>query len=194
MGTAKVDLLKAEELANKIVKHISPAMVRCQVAGSVRRKKPVVGDIEIVGLPADGEELVRLLGEVGTPIKPGVPGVVPWPLKPSGKYMRLHLPEIGCNLDLFNAHELNWGGVLLMRTGSGVDAKGNTFNGFTPGIFSRWKKMSGGGRMIGCQPTRPSGEQLPLREEQDFFDLLGLDFIPPHERVDRRVIKRYVRQ
>ena len=132
MGTAKVDLLKAEELANKIVKHISPAMVRCQVAGSVRRKKPVVGDIEIVGLPADGEELVRLLGEVGTPIKPGVPGVVPWPLKPSGKYMRLHLPEIGCNLDLFNAHELNWGGVLLMRTGSGVDAKGNTFNGFTP--------------------------------------------------------------
>lgn len=194
MGTAKIELGKARELADRIAAHISPAMARCEVAGSVRRSKPVVGDIEIVGLPADGERLVRLLGEVGQPIKPGVPGVVPWDLKADAKYMRLHLPELGCNLDLFNAHELNWGGLLLMRTGSGVDPKGNSFMGFTPGIFSYWKKLSGGGRMVGCQPQRPDGELLPLCEEEDFFDLLGMGFVPPEERVSKAVIKKYVRE
>jgi DNA polymerase/3'-5' exonuclease PolX len=193
MGTAKVELEEARKLAESIRAHITPAMARCEVAGSVRREKPEVGDIELVGLPADGELLCRLLSEVGQPIKPGVPGVVPWPLKPDAKYMRLHLPELGCNLDLFNAHELNWGGLLLMRTGSGVDPRGNAFNGFTPGCFSRWKKLSGGGRMVGCQPQRPDGELLPLREEADFFDLLGLDFIPPPRRLSRAVIKEYVR-
>jgi DNA polymerase/3'-5' exonuclease PolX len=193
MGTAKIELSKARQLADRIATHISPGMARCEVAGSVRREKPVVGDIELVGLPADGELLCRLLSEVGQPIKPGVPGVVPWPLKPDAKYMRLHLPELGCNLDLFNAHELNWGGLLLMRTGSGVDPKGNSFNGFTPGIFSRFKKLSGGGRMVGCQPTMPTGEKISLKEEQDFFDLLGLEFIPPARRVSKAVIKEYTR-
>lgn len=193
MGTAKVELEEARKLAESIKAHITPAMARCEVAGSVRREKPEVGDIELVGLPADGELLCRLLSEVGQPIKPGVPGVVPWPLKPDAKYMRLHLPELECNLDLFLASELNWGGLLLMRTGSGVGPRGNAFNGFTPGCFSRWKKLSGGGRMVGCRPMRPGGELLSLREETDFFDLLELDFIPPALRTSRAVIKEFIR-
>jgi DNA polymerase/3'-5' exonuclease PolX len=193
MGTARVQLDAAREAAERIVSHISPAAVRCVVAGSVRREKPEVGDIEVVAQPADGERLIRLLGEVGQSIKPGVPGVVPWPLKPDAKYMRLHLPELECNLDLFLASELNWGGLLLMRTGSGVGPRGNAFNGFTPGCFSRFKKLSGGGRMVGCRPMRPNGELLPLREETDFFDLLELDFIPPALRTSRAVIKEFIR-
>lgn len=193
MGTAKVDLKQAEACAKRIIQHIRPAMERCQVAGSIRRKKPTVGDIEIVGLPSNPTLLVKLLAEVGQPIKPGVPGVQPWPLKPEAKYMRLRIPELNCNLDLFNAHELNWGGILMMRTGSGADPKGNSFMGFVPGMFSRFKKLSGGGRMVGCQPRLPNGELLPLREEQDFFDLLEMRSIPPEKRIDRRVIKEYVK-
>jgi len=30
-------------------------------------------------------------------------------------------------------------------------------------------------------------------KEQDFFDLLELNFIPPQERVDHKVIKKYSR-
>ena len=81
-----------------------------------------------------------------------------------------------------------------MRTGSGSDAKGNTFNGFTPGIFKRFKRLSGGGRMTEAMPTMPTGEQLEVREESDFFDLLEMDFVPPDERVDHRVIKKYAKQ
>lgn len=192
MGIGKIDLAQAQEVAQRVLSHILPAMDRVEVAGSVRRSKPEVGDIELVGIPGDRQRLIDLLGHVGLHIKPGVPGAVPWDPKIDAKYMRLRLVE-GMNLDLFLATPENWGGLLLMRTGSGVDAKGNSFMGFTPGVFSRWKKLSGGGRMVGCQPQRPSGELLPLREEADFFDLLELDFIPPEQRVDRRVINRYVR-
>ena len=47
--------------------------------------------------------------------------------------------------------------------------------------------------MTDAMPTMPTGEQLWVPEEQDFFDLLEMDFVPPQERVDHRVIKKYVR-
>jgi DNA polymerase/3'-5' exonuclease PolX len=97
------------------------------------------------------------------------------------------------NLDLFLASPNNWGGLFMMRTGSGTGPDGNAFNGFIPGMFKRWKKLSGGGRMTDAMPTMPTGEQLWIPEEQDFFDLLEMDFVPPEERVDHRVIKKYVK-
>ena len=193
MGIGKIDLLEATTIAKKVVEHISPALARAEIAGSIRRRKPVVGDIEIVAIPDDQDKLVKLLGDVGQTIKPGVPGVIPWSPKPGARYIRARLAE-GMNLDLFLASPENWGGLFLMRTGSGSDAKGNSFNGFTPGVFKRWKRLSGGGRMTDAMPTMPTGEQLWVPEEQDFFDLLEMDFVPPVERTGKNVIKKYVRQ
>lgn len=193
MGIGKIDLSVASEIADKVVRHITPAMDRAEVAGSIRRRKPIVGDIEVVGITCQQDKLVKLLHEVGQTIKPGVPGVVPWTPRDNSRYIRVRLAE-GMNLDLFLARPENWGGLFLMRTGSGSDAKGNTFNGFTPGIFKRFKRLSGGGRMTEAMPTMPTGEQLEVREESDFFDLLEMDFVPPEERVDHRVIKKYARQ
>ena len=192
MGTGKIDLDEATNIANKIIQHIMPAMDRAEIAGSVRRRKPVVGDIEVVGIAGHHNNLVKLIGDIGQTIKPGVPGVIPWTPKENSKYIRVRLIE-GMNLDLFVAKPENWGGLFLMRTGSGADANGNSFNGFTPGIFKKWKKMSGGGRMTEAMPTMPDGTQLPVYEEQDFFDLLEMNFVPPEERIDHKVIKKYVR-
>ena len=79
-----------------------------------------------------------------------------------------------------------------MRTGSAAGPDGNAFNGFVPGIFKRFKTLSGGGRMTDVMPTMPTGEQLWIPEEQDFFDLLEMNFVPPEERTGRNVIKKYV--
>jgi DNA polymerase/3'-5' exonuclease PolX len=192
MGIGKIDLSEARKIADEVVRHISPAMDRAEVAGSVRRCKPVVGDIEVVGIVANQEKLLKLLDQLGQTIKPGVPGVVPWTPKPGAKYIRVRLVQ-EMNLDLFCASPNNWGGLFLMRTGSASGIDGNVFNGFVPGIFSRFKKLSGGGRMTDCMPTMPTGEQLPLAEETDFFDLLEMDFVPPEERTGRNVIKHYVK-
>lgn len=192
MGIGKIQLEQAESIAKSVLDHISPTILRGEIAGSIRRRKEIVGDIEIVASSEDRQRLVDLLSDVGQHIKPGVPGVVPWTPKLEAKYFRLRLKE-GMNLDLFMASPENWGGLFLMRTGSGADLNGNSFNGFTPGIFSRWKKLSGGGRMTGCMPTMPTGEQLDVPEEQDFFDLLEMDFVPPELRTSKNVIKKYVK-
>lgn len=192
MGIGKIELALAESIANKVKDYISPAMARVEVAGSIRRRKEIVGDIEICGIPSDREKLIQLLGDIGQHIKPGVPGAVPWVPKVAAKYLRLRLEE-GMNLDVFLATPENWGGLYMMRTGSGAGPDGNSFNGFIPGIFGRWKKISGGGRMTDCMPTTTEGEQIHIPEEQDFFDLLGMNFVPPEERISRKVIKNYIK-
>jgi DNA polymerase/3'-5' exonuclease PolX len=193
MGIGKIELSAASKIANKVRDHISPAMDRIEIAGSVRREKPIVGDIELVAIVADREKLLKLIGDVGQTIKPSVPGVIPWTPKPDSRYIRVRLEE-GMNLDLFIARPENWGGLFLMRTGSASGSDGNAFNGFTPGCFARWKKLSGGGRMTDVMPTMPDGTQLPVYEEQDFFDLLEMDFVPPVERTGRNIIKKYIKQ
>ena len=192
MGIGKIELAEARRIADKVVDHIFASMARVEVAGSIRRQKPVVGDIEIVGIPGNREKLIKLLEEVGQHIKPGVPGVVPWSPKVSAKYLRVRLEE-GMNLDVFLGTPENWGGLFMMRTGSGVGPTGNSFDGFIPGAFKRWKTLSGGGRMTDCMPTMPDGTQLWIPEEQDFFDLLEMDFVPPEQRTSKNVIKKYIK-
>lgn len=192
MGIGKISLDDARRVAQQVVSHIRPAMNRVDIAGSIRRQKNIVGDVEIVAIPDNRENLYKLLRDIGQIIKPGVPGIIPWSPKMDAKYVRVRLHH-DMNLDLFLATPRNWGGLFLMRTGSASGSDGNTFNGFVPGIFSRFKKLSHGGRMTDAMPTMPSGEQLDVPEEQDFFDLLEMDFVPPAERTARAVIKRYVR-
>jgi len=193
MGIGKIELEVAKKVADRVVRHVAPSMSRVEVAGSIRRCKPVVGDVEIVGIPCDRAKMLKLLSDVGQTIKPGVPGVVPWQPKLDAKYVRVRLDE-GMNLDVFIARPENWGGLFLMRTGSASGHDGNAFSGFVPAVFHKWKVVSKGGRMTNAMPTTPSGDQIILPEEQDFFDLLGMDFVPPHERVDSKAVKRYSRK
>ena len=192
MGIGKIVLNEAESIANKVRDHISPSMDRVEVAGSIRRRKEVVGDIEVCGIPDDRTKLIALLGDLGQHIKPGVPGAIPWIPKVEAKYLRVRLTE-GMNLDVFLGTPQNWGGLYMMRTGSGASPDGNAFHGFIPGVFGRFKKLSGGGRMTDCMPTMPTGEQLWIPEEQDFFDILEMDFVPPEERVTKGAIKKYIK-
>lgn len=193
MGIGKIDLQLAESIANKVRDHVMTSMNRVEVAGSIRRRKEVVGDIEICGIPDDREKLIKLLGNIGQHIKPGVPGAVPWVPKVEAKYLRVRLEE-GINLDVFLGTPQNWGGLFMMRTGSGASPDGNAFHGFIPAVFQRWKKLSGGGRMTNVMPTMPTGEQLWVPEEQDFFDILEMNFVPPEERTSKKIIKNYVKQ
>ena len=192
MGIGKIDLPLAESIANKDRDHVMTSMNRVEVAGSIRRRKEVVGDIEICGIPDDREKLIKLLGNIGQHIKPGVPGAVPWYPKVEAKYLRVRLEE-GINLDVFLGTPQNWGGLFMMRTGSGASPDGNAFHGFIPAVFQRWKKLSAGGRMTNAMPTMPTGEQLWVPEEQDFFDLLEMNFVPPEQRITKGAIKKHVK-
>ena len=183
-----MDLKRALTIATNIVHSMQPACSRVEIAGSIRREKPNVKDIEIVAIVDDYALLYERLATFGKFIKPGVPEVIEWAPKTNAKYVRM-LIEDSIKLDLFIANVDNWGALYCMRTGSGVGPDGNPFSGFVPRMFKQWKKVSGGGRMSGCQPTMPDGLQLATPEEIDFFDLCGVEWIEPKFRVDGKAMK-----
>lgn len=181
-------LEEAESIARRLVDAVRPAARRIEVAGSVRRKKPFVKDIELVIVVSDYDELYRRLAAHGRFIKPGVPDVVDWPPKKGAKYVRMLLHE-GVKLDLFIANRDNWGGIMVLRTGSAAGPDGNVYTGFGPAMLARWKRVSKGGKMSGGQLTLPDGTRLPVPEEDDFFRLCEAQWVPPEERIDGKAVK-----
>jgi DNA polymerase/3'-5' exonuclease PolX len=94
---------QALEIATKIKDQLSPHCVRCEIAGSIRREKPTVKDIEIVAIPKHYnvglfESGIAIVVNRWTKIKGELPC----------KYTQRLLPE-GIALDLFFATEQNWG-------------------------------------------------------------------------------------
>ena len=182
-----MELTQAQRLASAVLEIVSAHSTRAEVAGSVRRKKPSVKDIEIVAVVQDYVALYSDLPTVGRFIKPGCPDVIPWPPKVGAKYVRMLL-EGQIKLDLFIGDERNWGALYCMRTGSAVDEKGNTWGGFIPNLFRKWKKVSSGGKMVGCMPTYPDGTQLAVPEERDFFDACKVRWVEPELRINNKAI------
>ena len=54
-----MQLEKAEKIARKYVDLLAPFCERIEIAGSTRRKKPEVGDIEIVCIPKQINDLLN---------------------------------------------------------------------------------------------------------------------------------------
>jgi len=183
-----MDVTLARKIALRVINDISSTVTRAEIAGSVRREKPSVKDIEIVAIVSDYERFYEKLRGHGRFIKPGTPEIIDWPPKNNAKYIRMYLNS-GIKLDLFVGSSDNWGALLCMRTGSGVGPDGNVHNGFIPAMFRRWKKVSGGGKMSGCQPTMPDGLQLSVTEERDYFDLLNVQWVEPNKRISSSDVK-----
>jgi DNA polymerase/3'-5' exonuclease PolX len=169
---------------------MSPFCRRAEIAGSIRRCRREVKDIEIVavaewgesglGMFQDGGERVnKLLGWASaaeaaghlTWIKPGTQEVIPWRPKRDGKYWRALMCE-GIKLDLFLTTPEQWGLIQLIRTGSAE---------FSQGVMTYVKhqtryRIKDGALMDG------EGKVLSTPEEQDVFRLLRLDYVEPPER------------
>ena len=154
----KID--EAKKIADKYVEILKPYCLRIEIAGSIRREKPEVKDIEIVAIPGNIESFAREVNKLQK-----VKG------EPTGKYTQRILPE-GISLDLFIANEKNWGLIFAIRTGSA---------NFSHKILAcGWVKKgchSKDGKLIDKQ-----GREIILREERDLFDLIGIPFLKPELR------------
>lgn len=184
---------EANDIAHCVMNAVAPVCNRIEIAGSIRRRKDIVKDIELVAQIQSYDSLFEALQTQGMFIKPGTSEIIAWPPKHGNKYVRMMLPQ-NIKLDFFIATPHNWGPLFMMRTGSAAGPHGNPFDGFVPAMFSAWKKVSGGGYMSGCMPTLPDGTSLVVPEEADFFELCNVSWIEPQDRISAQVVKKAIKK
>lgn len=210
-------------IAESLKTAITPFCKRVEVAGSLRRKKSVVKDIEIVCVPK-WETLPNPSDLFGTPeptnvlhrwatsgaaflcelylgksrlssnvlhvnwIKPGA-NPEPWMVKPDGKYWRgliapsselpfdMQLSE-GIKLDMFLPTLETWGVIFLMRTGS---------QEFSQAVMTR--ALQRGTPVKDGYVTNFGKPLTTLYEEEDVFEYLGIEYVPPALRTGKEAIR-----
>ena len=165
---AEIPYREAKEIADKLVLILSPHCYRIEIAGSIRREKDIVGDVEIVCIPKpyqtglfqDGiAEIVNQWQKVKGELEYG-----------KTKYTQRILPE-GIKLDLFFAEEGNWGLIFAIRTGSADYSHKVLANGWV----KRGYKSEGGYLM-------QNGKTYEVREEKDLFERIGVEYVEPKHR------------
>lgn len=182
----RLPLREATWLADELVRMLAPGCARIAVAGSVRRRKAVVHDIELVAIPVMAP-VQDLLGEVrqqsaldllvGKFIGQGILGYGPKPVN-GPKYKRLWAPSHAVQLDLFVVTPETWGNLFAIRTGDAA--------------FSRLlvtQRSAGGLLPAGMHHADGKlwrdGEPVPCPEEETFFAALGIAAPPfPAERTE----------
>ena len=165
---AQIPYLKAKQQADELILLLSPHCERIEIAGSIRRKKEIIGDIEIVAIPKPYETGI---------FENGLASVVnEWP-KVKGeldynncKYTQRLLPN-GVKLDLFFATPKNYGSILAIRTGSAEYSHKILANGWVKAGYK-----SEGGLLI------RNGITFEIPEEIDLFNRIGIPYIEPEHR------------
>lgn len=204
----RVPVTAAMAIAEKLIEYIEPACERLQIAGSIRRGLPTVGDIELVAVPKTRETIERdMFGEqVATATIDLLDirlnhllgaGLVAKRLRSDGKpvwgsKMR-YLTFEGMNVDLFTPEAARFGLILLIRTGPApyshqlVTEKGKKLfcgnDRATQRPIYRYGLLPAHLKVDGGWLTsRVSGIHIPTPEERDFYEYTRLPYLQPHER------------
>ena len=189
-----MELNKALSIADEIVQSLSPHCELINIAGSCRREKPEVKDIEIVCTPKPklimdvfGEEMkegrvkgfVKQVQGLGETLKGSAP---------DGLYTVIKLKE-GIKLDLFIPADNDYYRIFALRTGSleysrDVIARGWNKIGWcgVDGELRKIKDCIKVGKKWKC--LNPSPELPPVwTSEQDFFDWIKVRWVAPSSRI-----------
>jgi len=155
-----IPLTKAQKLATRVLREIEKYVQVALVAGSIRRQRPQIGDVELVILPKDGDleglllHLKKLGYEGGERIQKKIMDGVPVEL-----YIAHKVDELGAMLFMYTG---DWQHNIAMRS-----------------IAKRrgWKLDQ-----YGIWDAKTGEPLLQSADERDFYDFLGVDYHTPEER------------
>lgn len=176
--------------AQAIVEHMKPLCQRIEIAGSIRREKPSVKDIEIVAQPITVAVGKTLFGEA-TGHEPAdltsaitqYNAIERYPIehRPVGKdaqerdgrrFKALCVGKDKIPVDLFIVlPPATWGVIFLLRTGSAD---------FNIRVIERAKDL--GIRLMNGRLVDRNGREIPTYEEKDVFTALKVKYKDPKER------------
>jgi DNA polymerase/3'-5' exonuclease PolX len=175
--TNKMPFATAFEIAQTLVSRLCIYCERIEIAGSIRRQKAQIGDIEIVAIPK-GMELHYALGKrLGD-------GRIRHaePKRWGDKYRAFVMDVAGLSfpvkVDVFTATPKTWGVQYLIRTGSGVFSR-NMVSPVALGGFMPIGYQVQAGR-VWCE-----GCPIETPEEGDVFEAWGMEFIAPSLRMEQ---------
>lgn len=176
----------AMAVAEEIIDRLTPCCLRIAIAGSLRRGKPDVGDIEILYVPKTSERpdglfdtrnysvadevIETLLNEGYFHKRPSKVGVYTW-----GESNKLAIhSKSGIPVDLFSTDEKKWWVSLVIRTGSA-----ETNLRLTTGA----NKLNRTLHAYGYGTTdRATGETTHATSERGVFELCGVPYLEPEKR------------
>lgn len=175
-----VSLSQASPLADKVGGLLSDGLCsRVAVAGSIRRKRERVCDIEIVAQPTGIRS--GLFG--GKSVEPALHSIrtvaAQWGelSKRGDRFVQvLDLWGTGLTLDLFLVHPpAEWGTILAIRTGPAELGQR---------AVTRLRRLSR--RCVDGHVETVDGDRIPTPTEAHFFGACGLRYLPPEERDSER--------
>ncbi len=169
-----IPFAEADHLADELIERLRPRCQRIEKAGSLRRRKAEIGDIDFVIIP---KFLLEMFGGESTDhelnaIDWGTWGHV---IANGPKYKKILLPQ-GVNLELsIVTPPAQWGVLLMIRTGpeefSHKMVKPRVYNGLMPSLY----RFQDGA--IWCR-----NHIIETPEEDDLFGLFGMEFVAPEAR------------
>jgi DNA polymerase (family 10) len=167
----KMELEKAKVIAEELKGILAPACNRIEIAGSIRRQKPEVGDIELLVIPR-ANYLDKLLYDLM------MRNILAMRLNKRGSKtygpknkLLLHVSS-GIGVDIFSVDARNWGMALFVRTGP---AEWNIK------AMSRFQELGLRGHAYGGI-SDSGGNEIDCPDEETVFRYLGWAYVPPERR------------
>jgi hypothetical protein len=194
MSKTTLPLADAQIVAQKLIDVLQPACERIEIAGSIRREKPTVGDIEIVAIPKVyqtrqldlfGQEqhagarrsrlddvLDQLIAEEKIWREPPSGARPAWGERMKKFWLQVEKGTIA-QVDLFIATPENWGAIFTIRTGPAD---------FSQALVARIKNHTPYRQQAGKLIHEATGDVVPVPEEEDYFRMAGVAYLNPQDR------------
>lgn len=154
-----MELEHAKKIAEKVLERVSPYCSKIEVAGSVRRGKPQVNDIDFVLIPSDPWNLTHEIMGLGPSTAAG------------DKLKRVKFDDV--QVDFYYATPETWATLLLIRTGS----KESNIRLASLAKKKGWRLAASGDGLFNEKGQRIAGDS-----EESIFEALGLPYQEPWQR------------
>ena len=184
-------LENAERIAARVASELEPFCSRVAIAGSIRRLRETVGDIDLVAETSDPEPLARRLCAHTTVVSRGDQNISV--VMQNGFGIQLFIARPAQHMLIGATEPGNWGTILLCRTGSRehnvwiakrAQEKAlhwNPYRGLMkPAGFAFVDYAGKDGRRTGHREVM--GEIVAAETEEEIFAALDLEYIEPEDR------------
>lgn len=156
-----MDLEFAESIASQVVEKLKPYCDRIEIAGSIRRRHPFPGDIDLVCIPSNQGQFIIACQQIGKLTLKG----------------QLQVIVNGVIVDLYIATPETWATMLLIRTGSKEHNKMLCIRAQRKGM-----KLHADGRGLFTRDVYGTEHRIAGDTEASIFEALGLKYVEPEKR------------